>query len=416
MADTFERDVLFAPVQRKAVSACSTPDEDEDGDVYFANPCLDSEVAAQRKQAAAEKAEKAGLEARATKYQSAKSLKELLALRPEGLADIDIDVLNASVAAMSKQPMSKQRSQDAHHLVLRISSFDDEGESFDKEHGSPRAGSPRTGSPRAASPRAPSPPAHGTVLADTPEELLALREKDVAELAEIDGQVAELGRQLAAAQGKRDAVADRMAQIDSAIVRAGREISIEHTIFENCRLYESTTPVNISRGWSEGSEQEHCGAVLKGQVVRVKERRRLGDQSCWLRCSCDGAEGWVQEEVDGKVMLMGEGQSYYAVTVKTHARKSWEINSAKTTLLEIGDIIFVQETHLFDNSGEVRARFSQGWVSINDMKKGGRQILRPIVAKCKEQQSSPRYKKAGSVSELLAMRSEHIKSVDMSAQ
>ena len=64
---------------------------------------------------------------------------------------------------------------------------------------------------------------------------------------------------------------------------------------------------------------------------------------------------------------------------------------------------------MIEETGEVRAQFSQGWVSMNDMRKKS-QVLKPMVATCEEptpvQVAVNKYEEAGSVQELLAMRQQ----------
>ena len=43
------------------------------------------------------------------------------------------------------------------------------------------------------------------------------------------------------------------------------------------------------------------------------------------------------------------------------------------------DVTAVTKTHVIEETGEVRAQFSQGWVSMNDMRKKS-QVLKPMVA------------------------------------
>jgi hypothetical protein len=292
-----------------------------DDEVHNTNPLdieADAERAREKEKFWKDNARVEQQQATSAKYKSAGSLADLLAMRPEGVPDIDKDTLAACFAAVSKQSSVKPKP---------------------------------------------------IVLSDE------------------------------SASGQETTACD--ADVTP------RSICFQHDVFEASK-YECTSSAYLGSSWIQ-RDAGRSGSLKKGQVVRVTERRQLGDQSVWLRCDCASGQGWMKEEVEGKVMLMAAGQPYYAVMAKAHCRASWKSDSARTGTLHAGDVIAVTETHLIEETGEVRARFSQGWVSMNDMRKKS-QVLKPMVATCEEptpvQVAVNKYEEAGSVQELLAMRQQ----------
>jgi hypothetical protein len=176
-----------------------------------------------------------------------------------------------------------------------------------------------------------------------------------------------------------------------------RSVCFEHEVFTPSRRYRCVQETRSSSNWGSMSDQElHEGGggslvknIVKGnQVVYISERRVLGDQSVWLRCepqndgTSEAPSGWIREEDwKGRVVMQANGRDvYYEVLKKTPATESWKPKSSKCATLRTGDIIAARETHVDEETGEMRVRCTAGWLSCNNVKKGkGTQILHALV-------------------------------------